>query len=71
LYGITVQPGSVPTFGAETRLFDARPYCPTSGVGTDYDMAPDGGFLMITRGQPTSLTIVTHWIEQVRAKVLR
>jgi hypothetical protein len=69
MHGVPVQPGRPIVVGRETDLFDARPYFPTSGVGTDYDTAPDGRFLMITRGQATSITVVTHWTDALERRV--
>ena len=74
MVGVTLQPGGV--LGREIELFDTTGYLPVLMTGQDYDTAPDGRFLMIkrraleTRANTTpTMTIVTHWIDEVKARV--
>jgi serine/threonine-protein kinase len=63
-----------PTFAHELPqpLFDASPYQP--GIGRNFDIAPDGRFLMIkdeevTREDEPELIVVLNWLEEVKARV--
>jgi serine/threonine protein kinase len=74
MLGVIVQPG--PVFGRETELFDNTPYLDAYLSGVDYDVASDGRFLMIRQtgvgsesGVKPSLVIVTHWTDELRARV--
>ena len=74
MLSVTLQPG--PVLGRETELFDATAYLSVLQPGVDYDTAPDGRFLMIKRRNVTTtadarptLTIVTHWVDEVKARV--
>jgi len=55
-------------------LFDASPY--ESSIGRNFDIAPDGRFLMIkneelTREDKPELIVVLNWLEEVKARVKR
>jgi len=74
MMSVTVAPGGM--FGTATELFDAHTYAPPSRNGIDYDTARDGRFLMIKEPLPqgnanarTTLTVVTHWTDELRARV--
>jgi Tol biopolymer transport system component len=74
MMGVTV--GHGPVFGKATELFDAHTYAPPGRNGIDYDTARDGRFLMIKeqllQGGPngrTTITVVTHWTDELRARV--
>lgn len=74
LMGVTIEPG--PVIGRATQILDNRPYVPFPNSGADYDVAPDGRFLMIKLGAanaepsaPISMTIVAHWVDELKARV--
>ena len=76
MMSVTVQPG--PIFGRAVDLFDNRPYIAMIQPGIDYDTTPEGRFLMINRRPQESdgagalaqvLTVVTHWTDELRARV--
>ncbi len=63
-----------PTFSHELPqpLFDASAY--DSGIGRNFDIAPDGRFLMIKSEETTSeerpeLIVVLNWLEEVKSRV--
>lgn len=57
--------------------WNARRYTPFTSVGVDHDVAPDGRFPMIKLGDAAvpapeaapTITIVTHWLDELRARV--
>lgn len=67
MMSVAVAPGAVFSAGRPTHLFDAP--AATDG-NTDYDVAPDGRFLMIDREARVTgqLILVQHWFEELKAK---
>jgi hypothetical protein len=62
--------------GTPRVLFDANAYVSGAGdrAGFDYDLAPDGRFLMVKRSteeQVSSLHVVLNWIDELKRRVPR
>ena len=62
--------------GKPRMLFDASAYVPGAGNpgGFDYDLAPDGRFLMVKRSteeQLSSVHVVLNWVDELKLRVRR
>ena len=60
--------------GKPRMLFDAASYSPTPATATNYDVSPDGRFLMLKpseqQGQAaTQINVVLNWFEELKRKV--
>ena len=50
---------------SRTALFDASEYEPAD-PHSNYDVGPDGRFVMIHQGRLGQMVLVLNWIEEVR-----
>ncbi len=62
--------------GKSRMLFDANAYVAGAGDlgGFDYDLAPDGRFLMVKRSaeeQSSNLLVVLNWVDELKRRVPR
>ena len=72
LMSVDVQPGAAFTFGRPKPLFAfTPPYTPLTG--RNFDIAADGRFLMMkssaTDTSQASLFVVSHWFDELRARM--
>jgi len=69
---ITTQPGFA---AGKPRMLFERPYAPTPGTNSNYDVSPDGQrFLMLKpveqeQAAPTQINVVLDWFEELKQKV--
>jgi serine/threonine protein kinase/Tol biopolymer transport system component len=77
MMAVPVEPGPPPKIGVPQFLFEGRYLAADLGFANDYDVAPDGRFLMVRRGEAkgeTSLrtdriNFVLNWFEELEQLV--
>jgi Tol biopolymer transport system component len=70
---VAFRPGTPPSIGTITSLFQDRFENPQAGGHTGYDVFPDGRFLMIQSqalpGSREEIIVVVNWIEEVKKQI--